>query len=146
MTIVSDVNMILFVLTTEVIPRYFLKNEWLVSRKFIHWNVLCFNSSHSDGLVLWGCEIVIEGAGTMVEVVVVQVCVITASDSDLRVSLARLNFFSFALSRPALQNSSNLEFMSCSDLLAAPADGSVIGLSSMFSSSTSCKIHGDTFQ
>jgi hypothetical protein len=86
-----------------------------------------------------------EGAGMMVELVVVEAGAIVASDSDLHVSLARFSFFSLAFSRPALQNSSNLELMSCSDLLAAPADGSVVGLSSMFSSSTSCKIHGDPF-
>jgi hypothetical protein len=82
-----------------------------------------------------------EGVAVMVELVVVQTGAIKASDSDLHVSLARLSFFSLAFSRPARQNSSNLELMSCSDLLAAPADRSVVGLSSMFSSSTSCKVN-----
>jgi hypothetical protein len=87
-------------------------------------------------LALWG------GVVVMVEVMMVLVDVgvgtLPESDSDLRVSFARRSFFSLAFSRPALQNSSNLELMSSSDLLAAPADGWLLGLSSMFSSSTSC--------
>lgn len=76
--------------------------------------------------------------GLMMVLVGVGVGTLPESDSDLRVSLARLSFFSLAFSRPALQNSSNLELMSSSDLLAAPAVVWLVGLSSMFSSSTSC--------
>lgn len=54
--------------------------------------------------------------------VVAEAGAFVASDSDLRVSLARLSFFSLAFPRPARQNSSNFELMSSSDLLAAPAD------------------------
>jgi hypothetical protein len=83
------------------------------------------------------------GAGVVQLVVVVDVGAIGTSDSDFRDSLARLSFFSLAFSLPARQNSSNLELMSSSDLLAAPAVDSVLGFSSMFSSSTSCNIGGE---
>ena len=89
-----------------------------------------FDSSHNDGvcvlllllLLLRGAEVVTEGAGVMTVLVVVQAGAFGASGSDVRKSLARLCFFSLAFSRPARQNSSNFEFMSSSDLLAAPTD------------------------
>lgn len=90
----------------------------------------CSDCFHNDGLgsllllllmmLLRGGEVVTEGADVMT-VLVVEAGVFAASDSDLRESLARRSFFSFAFSRPARQNSSNLELMSSSDLLAAPA-------------------------
>lgn len=102
-------------------------------------------SPHKDGLVLLLLLRELSGGvvvmvGVMMVLVEVGVGTPPESDSDLRVSLARRNFFSLAFSRPALQNSSNLELMSSSDLLAAPADVWLLGLSSMFSSSTSCNI------
>jgi len=85
--------------------------------------------SHNDGLglllllmmLLWGGEVVTEGADVMTVLVVVEAGEFAASVSDLRDSLARRSFFSLAFSRPARQNSSNLELMSRSDLLAATA-------------------------
>ena len=72
-------------------------------------------------MLLWGGEVVTEGADVMTVLVVVEAGEFAASVSDLRDSLARRSFFSLAFSRPARQNSSNLELMSRSDLLAATA-------------------------
>ena len=85
--------------------------------------------SHNDGLgslllmmmLLRGGEVVTEGADVMTVLVVVEAGAFSTSDSDLCDSLARRSFFCLAFSRPALQNSSNLELMSSSDLLAATA-------------------------
>jgi len=85
--------------------------------------------SHNDGLgslllmmmLLRGGEVVTEGADVMTVLVVVETGAFAALDSDLPNSLARRSFFSLAFSRPARQNSSNLELMSSSDLLAATA-------------------------
>ena len=60
------------------------------------------------------------------------------SGSDFAISCDFFCFFSLAFSRPALQNCSNLELRSSSDLLDDPAVDSVAGFSSKFSSSTSC--------
>ena len=85
--------------------------------------------SHNDGLgsplllmmLLRGGEVVTGGVDVMTVLVVVEAGAFAASDSDLRDSLARRSFFSLAFSRPARQNSSNLELISRSDLLAATA-------------------------
>ena len=70
---------------------------------------------------LRGGDVVTDGVDLMTVLAVVEEGAFAASDSDLRDSLARRSFFSLAFSRPARQNSSNLELMSISDLLAATA-------------------------
>lgn len=85
--------------------------------------------SHNDGLgslllmmmPLRGGDVVTDGVDVMTVLGVVEEGAFAVSDSDLRDSLARRSFFSLAFSRPARQNSSNLELMSISDLLAATA-------------------------
>lgn len=86
--------------------------------------------SHNDGLgslllllmmPLRGGDVVTDGVDVMTVLAVVEEGAFAASDSALRDSLARRSFFSLAFSRPARQNSSNLELISISDLLAATA-------------------------